>query len=83
MTKYLRNFHAIILVVNIASNKNINSAFLDVTFICFGERTPFEVSRFVIKCFFYKYTSITSEVSRQPLRLELLQDFKHWHSANS
>ena len=84
MTKYFRNYLAIISVIEIANNKNNTSAFADETFLCLRESTPFEVSScFAIKYFFYKYTFIPCQVSRQALHIQLLQNFKHWPSANS
>ena len=53
MTKYLQNFLAIIVIIEIASNKHGTFAFPEVTFLCLGEHTLFEVSSyFVIKYFF-------------------------------
>ena len=50
MTKYFRNFLAIALVIEIASDRNNISAFIDVTFLCVREGTPFDfLSYLVIK----------------------------------
>ena len=72
MTKYMQNFLAIILVIEIVSTKNSTFAFLNVAFLCFVERTPFEVpSCFVIKYFyiFYIDPDVCSGVtSRNPVR---------------
>ena len=87
MTKYLQNFLAIILVIEIASNENSTFTFPEVAFLCLVERTPLEVSScFVIKYFYMIILALlyaVVELAELPPGAERNQRLTWFHTSHS